>query len=197
MPKLDSIQLLEHLDKRLAELEAGKEIPAKDIRALLTPAQLQQLNAAWAHQEQLRKLHRPRTEQDKQALGWKTKRQVRIEVFKSAIDTAWKNLSADLKEIQRQKEIKQTRVYFDTYGAAIDAKKEPRQARNEALAAQTRAHLPRFDGADYSVGTKRDNEVWKMEEALKATIRANMTAQELEQLELLEEHEANARKHRK
>jgi len=43
----------------------------------------------------------------------------------------------------------------------------------------------------------RDKEVWKMEEELKATIRANMTAQELEQLELLEEHEANARKRRK
>jgi hypothetical protein len=197
MPKLDALQILKHLDKRLEDLEAGKEIPAKDIRALLTPAQLQQLNTAWAHQEQLRKLHRPRTDEDKQALGWKTKRQVRIEVFKSAVDTAWNKLPADLNEMQRQKEIKQTRVYFDTYGAAIDAGKDSKQARNEAIAAQTRAHLPRFDGADYSVGTKRDKEVWKMEEELKARIRANMTAQELEQLELLEEHEANARKRRK
>jgi len=48
---------------------------------------------------------------------------VRIEVFKSAVDTAWKNLPAYLKEMQRQKEIKQTRVYFDTYGAAIEAQK--------------------------------------------------------------------------
>ena len=123
MPKLDAIQILEHLQIRLKDLEAGKEIPAKDIRALLTPAQLQQLNAAWALQEQLRKLHRPRTEEDKQALGWTTKREVRIEVFKSAVDTAWKNLPAYLKEMQRQKEIKQTRVYFDTYGAAIEAQK--------------------------------------------------------------------------
>jgi hypothetical protein len=197
MPKLDAAQILERLQNRLEELEAGKEIPAKDIRALLKPHQLQQLETAWQQQEQLRTQHRARTEEEKQALGWKTKREVRIEIFKSAIKEAQANMLNDLHEELRQKQIKQTRVYFDALGKALDEGKEPRQARNEALAAQTRAHLPRMDGADHCVLTERDKEVKALEDEIKATIRANMTPHELEQLEILEEHEARARKLKK
>ena len=41
MPKLNGIQILERLMERLAQLEAGEEIAAKEIRSLLTPAQQQ------------------------------------------------------------------------------------------------------------------------------------------------------------
>jgi hypothetical protein len=37
MPKLDATHIAERLRKRLAELEAGADVAAKDVRALLTP----------------------------------------------------------------------------------------------------------------------------------------------------------------
>jgi hypothetical protein len=54
MPKLNNIQIAERLRKRIAELESGKEIAAKDVRALLTDEQMARLDAAWQEQELLR-----------------------------------------------------------------------------------------------------------------------------------------------
>jgi hypothetical protein len=86
MPKLCNIQIADRIRKRIAELESGKEIAAKDVRALLTDEQMARLDAAWQEQELLRMGKRAVTEEQKQALGWKSKREVRIEVFKQALD---------------------------------------------------------------------------------------------------------------
>jgi hypothetical protein len=40
MPKLNSLQLAERIRQRIAQMEADEEIAAKDVRALLTDAQL-------------------------------------------------------------------------------------------------------------------------------------------------------------
>ena len=59
MPKLTSIQILERIEERLRDLEAGKEIEAREINVLLTIPQRQQFKAEWQAQQKLRKLKRP------------------------------------------------------------------------------------------------------------------------------------------
>ena len=59
MPKLSSIQVLERIEERLRDLEAGKELEAREINVLLTTQQRQQLKAEWQAQQKLRKLKRP------------------------------------------------------------------------------------------------------------------------------------------
>ena len=59
MPKLSSLQILERIEERLRDLEAGKELEAREINVLLTTQQRQQLEAEWQAQQKLRKLKRP------------------------------------------------------------------------------------------------------------------------------------------
>ena len=59
MPKLSSLQLLERIEERLRDLVAGKGLEAREINALLTTQQRQQLKAEWQAQQKLRKLKRP------------------------------------------------------------------------------------------------------------------------------------------
>ena len=59
MPKLSSLQLLDRIEERLRDLEAGKELEAREINVLLTTQQRQQLRAEWQAQQKLRKLKRP------------------------------------------------------------------------------------------------------------------------------------------
>jgi hypothetical protein len=55
MPKLDGTNLPSRLESRLAELRAGKEVAARDIRAPLSDEQIAEMDAAWAAQQELRK----------------------------------------------------------------------------------------------------------------------------------------------
>ena len=59
MPKLSSLQILERIEERLRDLEADKDIEAREINVLLTTHQKQQLKADWQAQQKLRKLKRP------------------------------------------------------------------------------------------------------------------------------------------
>ena len=59
MPKLSSLQILERIEERLRDLEAGKELEAREINVLLTTQQQQQLKAEWQAQQKLRKIKRP------------------------------------------------------------------------------------------------------------------------------------------
>jgi hypothetical protein len=59
VPKLSSLQILERIEERLRDLEAGKELEAREINVLLTTQQRQQLKADWQAQQKLRTLKRP------------------------------------------------------------------------------------------------------------------------------------------
>jgi hypothetical protein len=59
MPKLTSLQIFDRIEERLRDLEAGKELEAREINVLLTTKQRQQLKADWQAQQKLRKLKRP------------------------------------------------------------------------------------------------------------------------------------------
>jgi hypothetical protein len=198
MPKLDATHIAERLCSRLADLEAGAEVAAKEIRALLTPEQIAAMDAAWTEQQELRKVTTARTDEEKQALGWKTKRDIHIEAYKRAIADSSKNLASELRQMQEQADIRQARIYFDTFGKALDDNRTPEQARTMANNALTRAGLARMDGGRAIVRlTKRDLELRKIEADLDAVLRQKMTAEELEQLAILEEHEKSIRQRKK
>lgn len=145
MPKLDATHIADRLRKRLAELQAGAEVAAKDVRALLTPEQSAAMEAAWAEQQALRKTARARTDAEQQAAGWKTKREIRIAAFQQAIAESNKNILTELQKMQDQADIRQARIYFETYGKAIDEGRDKEQAKSMANNALTRAGLQRMD----------------------------------------------------
>jgi hypothetical protein len=59
MPKLSSLQIFDKIEERLRDLEAGKDIEAREINVLLTTQQKQKLKADWQAQQKLRKLKHP------------------------------------------------------------------------------------------------------------------------------------------
>lgn len=197
MPKLDDIYIAERISKRIAELEAGDEVPAKDIKAVLTEAQQAAIDTAWAEQQLLRKGKRARTEQEQQELGWRTKRDIRLEVLRQALVEAKNNLPAAFQRLLKRTEGRAGRTYFDAYYEKIDEGKPHSQAANWANNELTRAGFKRFDGVKVKSVSKRDKKVRELDEILKAEIKKNMTKQELEQQEILEEHEASLKRRKK
>lgn len=197
MPKLDDTHLADRLKKRIAELEADKEVATKDIRAVLTEEQLAAIDTAWTEQQLLRKGKRARTEQEQLALGWRTKRDIRLEVLRQALVEAEDNLVDAYKKKQKKAEARAGKIYFDTLYEAIDEGKPRSQAANWANNELTRAKLNRVDGARVNSMSKRDREVRELEAKLKAEIKKNMTKQELEQQEILREHEASLKQRKK
>ena len=199
MPKLDGTHILERLTKRIEQLEAGDEIADKEIRSLLNDAQRSELDSAWEQQQQLRKNKRARTEQEQQALGWKSKRQVRIEVMKAALASAWDGIEAEFDRLKDQAEIRGAKIYFDTLNQALKDGKDKQVAENLANNAMTRAGLRRMDGQQVGQQglTKRDRELRAMEDALLEKAVSEMDDYEREQYELGQEHEKALRERSK
>ena len=191
MPKLDGTHILERLTKRIEQLEAGDEIADKEIRSLLNDTQRAELDSAWEKQQQLRANKRARTEQEQQALGWKNKRQVRIEVLKAALASAWDGIEAEFERLKEQAEIRGAKIYFDTLNQALKDGKDKSVATNLANNAMTRAGLRRMDGQPIGMQglTKRDRELRAMEDAIQQKAESEMDDYEREQLELLREYE--------
>lgn len=168
MPKLDDTHTTDRLRKRIAELEAGKEVAAKDLKAVLTEAQWQAIEDAWKRQQKLREQKRPRTDEEQRALGWKTKREIRLEVLKEALNVAKAGVSKAWKAKQDKAAVRQGRIYFEAYGKARDAGKDIQAARNFANNELTRSGLRRMDGQEeVQSHSKRDKEVRDMEARLR------------------------------
>jgi len=167
MPKLNNIQIAERLQKRIEQLERGEEIAAKDVKALLTDEQMKKLDAAWHEQELLRKGKRAVTEEQKQELGWKSKREVRLEAFTQALAELDGNVLQTYKNLQDQAHVRQSRIFLDTYFDARKNNVDKFQAAGRANNALTRAGLARIDGASVNQISKRDKEIHEMEECLK------------------------------
>ena len=191
---------MERLERRIHQLELGEEVAAKDIQALLSTEEQQQLVDALAAQVELKKNKRARTDAEKQALGWKSIREVRLDVLRSALKAANDDLLADYQRRLREKEVRQAKIYLREYSDARKADKSVFAAQGAANNALTRAALPRVDGQAVRSMSKRDREVFAVEAQLKERIRSEMTAEELEQLDMLEgvkRHEKTPRKARK
>jgi hypothetical protein len=145
MPKLNGIHIFERLKERLEQLEAGEEIAAKEIRSLLTPEQQQELEDAWKEQQELRKGKRARTAEEEKALGWKTKREVRIEVFKRALKAADDGVDKEFERLQIEATKRQLKIYFEALDEAKKLGKDKIEAENYANNELTRAGIRRMD----------------------------------------------------
>ena len=189
MPKLDGTHIADRLKGRLDELLRGEEVAARDMKSLLTDEQQAAMDAAWAEQQMLRKQKRARNKAEEIALGWKTKREIQIEAYERAVAQADTAMLETLEELQHKASVRQAKIYLDSYFKATKEGKTPDVARNLANNDLTRAGLKRVDGQVVGHQSKRDREVWEMEQQILGRIRSEMTPEELEQLELAEEHE--------
>jgi hypothetical protein len=189
MPKLDETHIAERLRGRLEELREGKEVAARDLKALLTREQVVAMDAAWAEQQLLRKQKRARTKEEEIALGWKTKREIQIEAYERAVAEADDRMLETLEELQRKAQVRQANIYITSYLAAKSLGKIDDVARNLANNDLTRARLKRIDGVESQFTNQHEREMCELEEEILGRIRSEMTPEELEQIELWEEHE--------
>ncbi len=197
MPKLDGTHLPERLTERLADLKAGKEVAARDVKALLNDEQVEAMDAAWAEQQALRKKKKARTKEEEKELGWKSKRDVYIAVYERALNDAHDNEKSAWEKKQQNPELRQARIYFEALDEAEAAGKSAEVAKNWANNELTRAGLRRLDGKTVGHQSKRDREVFEMEAQLRAEMRKQLTAEELEQVVAYEEHEKAMEANRK
>jgi hypothetical protein len=193
MPKLDPIQTADRLRQRLEELVAGKEVAARDLKALLTNEQIAAIDEAWAVQQALRKQKRARTKDEQVALGWKSKREVQIEILQKAVAEFEAEELEAYEELLHQRELKAARVFMDAF---CDTRVNNKNGWSEANAALQRAGFPRTDRVARTTLSQRDKEVRDMEAALMARFEAEMTPEEREQLELAREFDESQRRKR-
>lgn len=190
MPKLNDTHLPERLKEAIKQLEAGEEVEAKKNKTLLSATQQKKLENAWTQQQALRKKHKPpKTEEEKRKIGWKDKREVRIDIYKQALAELEENfVDIHLKQLAKE-QAKATRAYLKGYFGASE-----RQDKDSAgkIEVQRAGFKP-----NYGQRTSRDEEVREMEEALMKQFEAEMTDEEREQRELLKEHENDTQKRRK
>ena len=196
MPKLDGTHLPERLSERLADLKAGDEVAVRDVKALLSDEQIAAMDEAWIEQQALRKTKRARTKEEEQELGWKTKREIYIEAYERALDESSAGLLEAYEERLYKLEVRAAKIYLDTYFAARDEGKEAYQAHMAAKNELKRAHLARVENSETDAMSRRYLEMEAMEDAIRTEIRKNMTSDELEQFELLEEYEQALKKNK-
>jgi len=182
MPKLNITHLSERLKERLEKLERGEEVSKKDIEALLDDKQIKQLNKLLGEQESLRQIHkRPKTKEEERAIGWKTKLEVRIEIYKQAIEEAIDRVAVGIRKLQEERETKAARIYLDAYFKA-------KQGADKASAGNIALTRAGFNKPSQK-NTKRDKEVWVTEEALRKQFESELTDKEKEQLAMVREIE--------
>lgn len=191
MPKLNPTHLPERLKEAIKELEAGIEVEAKKNKTLLNAQQQKELDDAWTKQQALRKQHKPpKTEAEKKKIGWKDKREVRIDIYKKALAELDKDIfDIHLKQLERE-QAKATKAYLKGYFGATDGQDKDSAGK---IAVQR---------AGFMVSTtrgmsKRDLEVRRIEQELLKRFEAEMTEEEREQRELLKETERAERKSKK
>ena len=191
MPKLNPTHLPERLKEAIKELEAGIEVEAKKNKTLLNAQQQKELDDAWTKQQALRKQHKPpKTEAEKKKIGWKDKREVRIDIYKKALAKLDEDIfDIHLKQLERE-QAKATKAYLKGYFGATDGQDKDSAGK---IAVQR---------AGFLVSTtrgmsKRDLEVRRIEQELLKRFEAEMTEEEREQRELLKETERAERKSKK
>jgi hypothetical protein len=194
MPKLNVTHLAGRIQDRIEQLERGDALEARDINALLTKEQQQKLKDAWTVQQALRKIHKPpKSNEEALKIGWKTIREVRLEIYNQALQEAQDGVGDGIEKLLHQSEVKASRVFLDAYFNAKDGANKW-SAGNIAL---RRNGFNRIDGQSYSYSNKRDREVNEMEDSLRERMEGNLSAEEKEQLELSREYDKAVAKRRK
>ena len=194
MPKLNHFQITSRLEARLAELENGVEIEARDIKVLLTDEQNELLDRLWDEQQLIRTTHKTKSKAEADGLVWKTKKEIRIDVYKQAIAEANNSALDEILKEQEASEVRAAKIFMDAYCEALDKDKDGMMAGNIAL---VRNGFKRIDNETRRLGlNERDKEILAMENAIKDRIIKEMSADEFEQYQLAQEHENSINKAR-
>ena len=194
MPKLNHFQITARLEARLAELESGVEIEARDIKVLLTDEQNELLDRLWDEQQLIRTTHKTKSKAEADGLVWKTKKEIRIDVYKQAIAEANNSALDEILKEQEASEVRGAKIFMDAYCEALDKQKDGMVAGNIAL---VRNGFKRIDNETRRLGlNERDKEILAMENAIKDRIIKEMSADEFEQYQFAQEHEKNIKKAR-
>jgi hypothetical protein len=173
MPKLEIEHLIQKLQKRTKQLENGKLLEARDINVLLNVKQLNDLKNYWSKQQALRKTHKtPITEQDKKRIGWKTIREVRLDILNKALVDANDSLLGSFEKRLKALEVKRDKIYMKEVNKnikdGIDKTTAALRANNEL----TRHGLQKIDRMrNNKLGfSKRDREIREMEDDLRKRV---------------------------
>lgn len=199
MPKLDGTHIHERLRLRLEQLRNGEEVARRELETLLTTQQIEAWDAAWNEQKRLRKAKRARTKEEEAALGWKSKREITIEAIQAALNESDDGLLDEFERLLQRQEIRAAKIFMASYSNAIKEGREKYSAWLLANNDLTRAGLRRADGKDRVPAglSKRDKEIWYLEESIKKRLIAEMTEQDRreweEQMDLLAEIEARSK----
>ena len=194
MPKLNHFQITARLEARLAELENGVEIEARDIKVLLTDEQNELLDRLWDEQQLIRTTHKTKSKAEADGLVWKTKKEIRIDVYKQAIAEANNSALDEILKEQEASEVRAAKIFMDAYFEALDKDKDGMVAGNIAL---VRNGFKRIDNETRRLGlNERDKEILAMENAIKDRIIKEMSADEFEQYQLAQEYENSINKAR-
>ena len=194
MPKLNVTHLVGRLQERIEQLERGDALEARDINALLNKEQQQALKDAWTIQQALRKIHKPpKSNEEANNIGWKTIREVRLEIYKQALQEAEAGVGDGMEKLLHQSEVKAARVFLDAYFNAKEGTSKC-SAGNIAL---RRNGFSRIDGQSYSNGDKRSREMNAWEDSMRERMEDDLSAEEKEQLELSREYDQAVAKRRK
>ena len=195
MPKLNNTHLPERIQEHIEKMERGEEVEAKKDKTLLNEQQQKELKEALAQQQQLKKTHkRPKTQEEKDAIGWKEIREVRLEIYRQALEQLSANVVDDIRELQRQREAKAARVFMEAWSKAGKEGRVGSSAISAGNIALTRAG---FTPQGHFGLTKRDREIKAFEEEFLKQCENELSEEEKEQLDLLREHEKAVKKRKK
>lgn len=195
MPKINNTHLPQRIQEHIEKMERGEEVEAKKDKTLLNLSYQQALKDALEAQKVLKKTNkRPKTQAEKDKIGWKEIREVRLEIYRKALNELNQNVVADIKELQRKREAKANRVFMDAWSEAVKEGKQRLSAISVGNIALTRAGFTPSHSAGLS---KRDREIRDMEDALRKQFEAQASKAEKEQLAILREHEKALEKKKK
>ena len=189
MPKLDPFQISSRLHRKLEDLRAGKEVAARDLKALLSDEQNAALEIAWAEQKALRKKKRARTKEEEAALGWKSKRQIQIDAVEAELAMHHENALVYIEKEKADAELRGARIFMDVVSKGMREGKTLDQAINMANSDLTRAKLQRTDGYVSRRLSSRDREILELEQSIMQKLESEMDDYERKQLELLRDTE--------
>ena len=178
MPKYQAEHLIQSLQRRIKQLENAKLLEARDINVLLNKKQKQDLKNNWSKQQALRKIHKPpKTEKDKKSIGWKTIREVRLEILNEALVEANEGLLESFEKRLKNAEVKRAKIYtkkyFNNIKNSVDIITSISRANNEL----TKHGLQRIDRMQHNKFSlrKRDKEINEIEDALRKKFEAELT----------------------
>jgi len=190
VPKLNTFQILARLEGYIKRMEAEEDVALRDIKAIL--GWVGDEYVAWIDEEkerqrELKKTRRARTEQEKVEFGYKTIQQILLDAMLRARNKLEESLLEELDKEQKRAEIRQANIYLSAFSKARKEGKSLESAKAWANNELTRAGLRRVDGQQVGPRSRRDREVWEIEDALEEQFYNEATKEEQEQYDMLYE----------